>query len=301
MIKKISLILLALCVVGCTTQTVQPVPANQLPGLITSNEVPPKFTRTEWLKDVSPAERKALVHFLKTQQAETNQFIQYPFGRITPQITCSPLHTCDILLQAGEKITGVYPGDTARWLFEEAVSENDKMHVIFKPKDADIATNAIITTTKRTYHLDLFSKMDAQAKPISFYYPDDFLQSLQEVKDAAKAQREEDQLQQSLNKDHFNQLNFKYQLDVPLFGTKPRWVPVRVFNNGKQVYIEMPDAADTVPLPALFVVEKDGEPALVNFRIRKPYYIVDQLFDQAMLMSGVGRNQERVTIRYIGV
>ena len=39
---------------------------------------------------------------------------------------------------------------------------------------------------------------------------------------------------------------------------------------------------------------------MVNYRVRGNYYVVDRLFDQAVLLAGVGREQDRVTIAYAG-
>jgi P-type conjugative transfer protein TrbG len=302
MIKELIFICPFLVLTGCATEKVQPIPFGMLPA-ITQLTMPVSSapTQAEWLKAQPLAERAALAGFIKTQQTpviETTQFIQFPFGRMTPQISCSPLHTCDIALQPGEKVTGVYPGDTARWLFEEALSHDQQMHVIFKPKEPDIATNTIITTSRRTYHLDLVSKKEVSPKPVSFYYPDDFLQSWQNLQDAAKTLIKEEQSQTAANAEKFNHLNFNYHLETSLLSEKPRWTPQRVFNNGKQVYVEMPSASETIPLPALFIIGKTGEPELVNYRIRKPYYIIDQLFQKAVLVSGIGKNQQRVTIIY---
>jgi type IV secretion system protein VirB9 len=301
-IKELSLLYIALFLTSCTTEAVRPVSPNLLPAIVQPalplHSVP---TLREWLQIQPLVERKALLNFMQTHKTpviETSQFIQFPFERITPQVNCSPLHTCDITLQLGEKVTGVYPGDTARWLFEEAVSGERQMHVIFKPKEPNIATNTIITTTQRTYYLNLISKDDTISKAVLFYYPDDFLQSWKNARDAAKALIQEEQSEQSLNTDTFNHLNFNYQMNFPFFDKKPRWMPERVFNNGKQVYIQMPSASETIALPALFILDKTRELEVVNYRVRKPYYIVDQLFQKAILISGVGRNQERVTITY---
>jgi hypothetical protein len=40
-----------------------------------------------------------------------------------------------------------------------------------------------------------------------------------------------------------------------------------------------------------------GRVGLVNYRVRLPCYVVDRLFDTAVLIVGVGRQQDRVTIR----
>jgi type IV secretion system protein VirB9 len=47
--------------------------------------------------------------------------------------------------------------------------------------------------------------------------------------------------------------------------------------------------------PALMIAAGGGT-QMVNYRVRGSYYVVDRLFDQAVLVSGVGREQDRVTI-----
>jgi len=55
--------------------------------------------------------------------------------------------------------------------------------------------------------------------------------------------------------------------------------------------------------PSLLVVRKDGgiftdeETVLVNYRVQGDRYIVDSVFDKAILIAGVGSNQDRVTIQ----
>src|SRR5207244_6133741 len=74
------------------------------------------------------------------------------------------------------------------------------------------------------------------------------------------------------------------------------WRPLRVFDDGQHVYIQMPAALQASEAPAL-LVQSRGESALVNYRVRLPYYVVDRLFDTAVLIVGVGRHQDRVTIQ----
>ncbi len=61
----------------------------------------------------------------------------------------------------------------------------------------------------------------------------------------------------------------------------------------------MPATTKSSEAPALLVAAGDGS-EMVNYRVRGDYYVVDKLFDQAVLVSGVGREQDRVSIRYTG-
>ncbi|MFU8797903.1 MAG: P-type conjugative transfer protein TrbG, partial [Gammaproteobacteria bacterium] len=41
----------------------------------------------------------------------------------------------------------------------------------------------------------------------------------------------------------------------------------------------------------------DGETVMVNYRVQGDRYIVDTIFDKAILIAGVGSNQDRITIQ----
>ncbi len=77
--------------------------------------------------------------------------------------------------------------------------------------------------------------------------------------------------------------------EVPLRdlrGDNPPWKPVRVFDDGKKVYIQFPDHIDRGEAPPLFVVGQDGQSELVNYRMRGNFYVVDRLFSTAELRLG---------------
>jgi type IV secretion system protein VirB9 len=58
----------------------------------------------------------------------------------------------------------------------------------------------------------------------------------------------------------------------------------------------MPAALRTTDAPVLLVQLPNGEHALVSYRIRGGYYVVDSLFDRAVLTWGVGSDKRTVTI-----
>ena len=78
-------------------------------------------------------------------------------------------------------------------------------------------------------------------------------------------------------------------------GDSPDWKPVRVFDDGRQVFIQMPSDIATTDMPPLFVLGEDGDAELVNYRVRGAYYVVDRLFRAAELRIGT-RNQTVVRI-----
>ena len=74
---------------------------------------------------------------------------------------------------------------------------------------------------------------------------------------------------------------------------------MRAFDDGSHVYIQMAPVMKTSPAPALLISAGSG-PQMVNYRVEGDYYVVDRLFNEAILVSGVGRQQDRVTIAYAG-
>ncbi len=80
------------------------------------------------------------------------------------------------------------------------------------------------------------------------------------------------------------------------------WKPLRVYNDGQKTIIQMPAIMAQTEAPTLLLLNKEGgifsddETVIVNYRLQGDRYIVDAVFDKAILVAGVGGNQSRVTI-----
>ncbi|HKN47997.1 MAG TPA: P-type conjugative transfer protein TrbG [Candidatus Polarisedimenticolia bacterium] len=231
----------------------------------------------------------------------TTEFIQYPYGLTEAIVTCEPLRVCDVELDVGEEIQNVSIGDSSRWLVHPAFSgarESLTPHVMIKPTEYGIVTNAIITTNRRTYYLGLVSKAKGDpgyVRRVKFYYPLDLVEQTNGTfrAKAALSRRAPDPTVARGPRLAPDRLAFGYEI---VGGQGLPWRPLRVFDDGQHVYIQMPAALQASEAPAL-LVQSRGESALVNYRVRLPYYVVDRLFDTAVLIVGVGSKQDRVTIR----
>ena len=84
-----------------------------------------------------------------------------------------------------------------------------------------------------------------------------------------------------------------------MVGANVPWKPVRAFDDGSHVYVQMPARMKSSEAPALLINAGSGT-QMVNYRVKGNYYVVDRLFSDAILVSGVGRDQDRVTISYAG-
>lgn len=208
------------------------------------------------------------------------------------QIYASPGHVTSIMLQQGEELVGPGPvasGDTVRWIIGDTVSGSGltrRVQILVKPTRADISTNLVINTNRRTYHLELSATTSTYMAAVSWTYPQDALIALRESE--AEAERAAP-VAAGID---FSALNFDYRLS----GDKPRWRPVRVFDDGLQVFIEFPASIATGDMPPLFVIGADNSAELVNYRVQGRYMIADRLFDSAELRLGAGRSARRVRI-----
>jgi P-type conjugative transfer protein TrbG len=149
----------------------------------------------------------------------------------------------DIQLEPGETITDVASGDSERWLVTPASSgdpRNPTPHLAIKPTAAGISTNLTIYTTKHIYHLMLRSRAGREIQEVAFYYPEDLEQAMQDADHtAAKArdsQSQSDGAVASLASLDPGALNFSYAVSGP----KLPWKPVRAFDDGTHIYIQMP-------------------------------------------------------------
>ena len=87
------------------------------------------------------------------------------------------------------------------------------------------------------------------------------------------------------------QLNFAYSVSG-----NARWRPTRIYSDGQKTYIQFPSSLAGQDAPVLFAIS-GGQNRIVNYRMRGSMMIVDYHIDQAVLVSGVGWRQEKITIR----
>ncbi|WP_442969034.1 P-type conjugative transfer protein TrbG [Qipengyuania sp. Mu-71] len=198
----------------------------------------------------------------------------------------------DIALQEGEKLVGPGPvaaGDTVRWMIGDTLSGTGataRVHILVKPTRPDIATNLVINTDRRTYHVELRANPSVYMASVSWSYPADELIALRRA--------EEDGARAAPVASGFalENLNFDYRIS----GDRPDWRPVRIFDDGQRTLIEFPPDIAQGEMPPFFVIGEDGQAELVNYRVSGRYLIVDRLFEKAELRLGARRRQVRVKI-----
>jgi type IV secretion system protein VirB9 len=258
----------------------QPLP---LPGQLQPYPEVSRADHTAPAARVSAADRNALIE--PSRDGYVNAMQVYPFTQgALYKLYAAPQKVSDIALQPGETLVAISAGDTVRWVVGDTTSgtgADKQVHVLAKPFASGLKTNLVITTDRRSYHLELESTDHTYMAALSWTYPADELMALKKQNDEAKAAMPVD------TGVSLNSLNFDYTIT----GDSLPWRPLRAFDDGRHVYIEFPATLDRGEAPPLFVMGEGGSTDLVNYRVRDNYYIVDQLFSAAELRLGKDKQQ----------
>jgi type IV secretion system protein VirB9 len=173
-----------------------------------------------------------------------------------------------------EKIETVSIGDSLSW----QVTPNRRANVLFLKPLARSSTNLTVLTDARTYSFALEVAPESSNAPILYiarmvYPPPPAAVSLPEAAPASAAAP--------------LVANDNYAISG-----SPLNRPTRVFDDGHMTYFQWPaDAA----LPAIFAISADGTESLVNYAVRGPYVVVDQLAPAFALRDG--KNMVKVVDR----
>lgn len=243
---------------------------------VTANEAKGLGLATQWRGS----------HGLVTKGADGKVIFLY--GEVQPSVVCSPLQVCDIELQGGEVVRDVLVGDTVRWKVEPATSGaagGQAIHLIVKPSESGLVTSMVVTTSRRTYHMQLKSHPTQYMARVGFEYPEDVSAKLADVNARLEANTIPGAGVPA------EQLNFSYSVSG-----RAGWRPTRVYSDGLKTYIQFPRSISGQDAPVLFVTS-GGQNRIVNYRMKDTMMVVDYHVDRAVLISGVGRSQEKITIR----
>jgi len=148
--------------------------------------------------------------------------------------------------------------------------------LFLKPVEQDATTNMTLITNKHTYFFELHAAeaKDISDKDISFeiriLYPSD------ETSGAAfhSLDRVPDLKDGDLN---------KYNLRYTVSGSD-EITPVRIFDDGEFTYFQFKDINGEIP--AFFLVNKEGDESIINYRTRGPYIVVERVAARYTLRQG---------------
>ena len=208
-------------------------------------------------------------------------------------IYAAPLHITDIMFAPGEKIISEAAGDTLRWQIAQTYSgEGDDVsqHLLVKPSSSGLTNSMVVTTNERVYHLVLQSTQNTYMVAVQWNYPTNMIQLSNNPGDSTSpAAPGGSPYQLDLAK-----LDFNYKFGM-VQGDQPDWYPTRVFNDGRQTFIEFPNTFYNDNTPVLYVADDNGVyGTMVNWRLKGRYMIIDSVVQKARLETGIEKTGQTI-------
>ena len=192
----------------------------------------------------------------------------------------------DLVFEKNEKILYVGGGDTARWKVDTSsvgTPYESYVHIYIKPLAAGITTDFIVNTDRRVYRLMLTSA--SRYNPVvRWVYEGD------KADNGIAGSESFSDGEAGMNP---AELDFNFKIDKPELG----WAPSAVFRSGNKTYLKMKPDIVNHDLPSFFVIDEEGQPCLVGYRYLNGSFIVDRLFDNAILVAG---KKGKIKIAYKG-
>lgn len=221
--------------------------------------------------------------------------VVYHYGESTHTIVCSVRNVCDIQLEPGERVTQAPAiGDSVQWIVtpgKTGSGDTETVHIVIKPKNPGLHTSMIVFTDRRAYHFELKSTLDRHMSYVSFVYQEEMAQAWSNI----IATKQRDRINSTLEVGGESMLIDNLEFDYRIKG-RAAWKPVRVFNDDLKTYIQFPKSIRSGDVP-VFMSIKNGQQEIMNYRLRGSTLIVDGLVNEGVLITGVGRNQTKVTIK----
>src|SRR5690606_2679360 len=160
----------------------EPLPLpGQLKPLPDTEEAKPAPEPVDETVRVSRANAEARV--APTREGYVNAIQVWPYSDgALDQVYAAVGRVTMISLQPGEDLVTVAAGDTVRWIVGDTSSGSGdelRVNVLVKPIRSGLKTNLVITTSRRTYLLELTSTERAWMASVSWDYPRDRMLALQ--------------------------------------------------------------------------------------------------------------------------
>lgn len=172
----------------------------------------------------------------------------------------------------GEEITTISMGDATGWMMNPLGNR-----LFIKPVEQDATTNMTLITNRRTYLFELHAREaltiadEDMVFVMRFIYPgQDDTSVISQFTDAVPIN---DAIENP------NDYNFAYTISGP-----EALSPLRIFDDGEFTYFEFKDV--NADLPAFFAVEPDGSEAIINYRMRGNFIVVERVEDNFTLRYG---------------
>ena len=172
----------------------------------------------------------------------------------------------------GEEIQTISMGDSTAWMLNPSGNR-----LFLKPLEQDATTNMTLITNRRTYLFELHARETDDINDqgmvfiMRFLYPED-----------GNAKTVDHYLDSVPTPDLENDAG-KYNFNYTISGAE-QVAPLRIFDDGEFTYFQFRDK--NADLPAFFWVDDFGNEALINYRARGDYIVVERVSKRMTLRNG---------------
>ncbi len=197
------------------------------------------------------------------------------------EIYAQPYHLTDIILEAGEVVTGTpkLSEDEAVWELTADVGKDsstgaDVQHLYIKPAYSKLDSTLIIVTDRRVYHFRLKSFSDTHMAMVRFNYPQ---QKNKWLKDT-QGRSYENNLVRVSNPEN---ISLDYKIKYSTYKT-PEFLPKLVYDDGQMTYIQVDEIVLQKKLPLIFNEKNE----IVNYTVDKNVFVIPRLINKVTLRLG---------------
>jgi type IV secretion system protein TrbG len=202
----------------------------------------------------------------------------------------------DIVLQPGERIHNLIGGDrtpapdgqetSPPWEVREGLSGagvHARPHVFVTAAKPGLRTGLAITTTKRTYYLELRSVGRSPVRSVRWTYPDEMRQMAQAP-------------EPRLLPDPTSPQRYHVPYTIEASDPRPPWTVRQVVDDGAKTYFIFPPTVTSIDAPLIRLIGPNG-PEVVNARQVGSVMVLDRIIHRAELRLGTGPRAEVVTVQ----
>ena len=167
-----------------------------------------------------------------------------------------------------ETVETISIGDSIAW---QVVPAGHR--VFLKPQEPNAVTNMTVVTSLRPYYFELGAKKNSNPSSVTFLLRFTYSDASPTVLGVRSTSRPA-----PVTPKKPSDYNFNYSL------TGSREIaPLRVFDDGEFTYMQFKALTD---LPAIFLVGKDKQESVVNYRVEGPYVVIERIANQFSLRHG---------------
>ena len=223
---------------------------------------------------IFPSEKAVIISGEKEAKQNVTTTFLYEENKIY-NIYCRVNNVTAIMLNPDEQVVEVKGADTARWDMTASTTgskDGQRNVLILKPlaysDSKKIKTSLIVLTNKRYYTFNLLSAKEWYNPIVKFRYPEEL-----QIKQFKQMTEEKLYLTDP------SKLNYKYTVSTKRYD----FVPSTIFDDGKKTFLVMKEELQEMPA---FYIKEGKKLALVNFRKKGNYLIIDRLFQEGALQLG---------------